>query len=404
SIWEMFGPLLAGVPAVILDADQARDPAALRDALARHKVSRLLVVPSLLREMLDWNTDFDSALPHLTRLFTSGERLPADLSRRMARAAARVDLINLYGSSEVAGDVTATPPLRPTDDDAPIGQPIDNARTYVLDRALRPVPPGATGQLFVGGANLARGYLHRPGMTAERFVPDPLSDTPGARLFATGDLVRQMPDGTLVFVGRADHQVKIRGHRIEIGEVEAALLEHPAINEAIVTMTADDTGGRLDAWITAQDDAPDIRQHLSERLPAPMIPATITVLDALPRLPNGKLDRQALTRQTPARATIATPPETDTEIALAALWAELLNQPQIDAHDNFFDVGGHSLLATRLVTAMRAQFDIELPLTAVFLFPTLRSMAAEVERILLAEIKALSGADAQALLGEGTGS
>ena len=403
SIWEMFGPLLAGVPSVILDTDQARDPAALRDALARHKVSRLLVVPSLLREMLDWNTDFDSALPHLTQLFTSGERLPADLSRRMARAAPRVDLINLYGSSEVAGDVTATPPLRPTDDDAPIGQPIDNARTYVRDRALRPVPPGATGQLFVGGANLARGYLHRPGMTAERFVPDPLSDTPGARLFATGDLVRQMPCGTLVFVGRADHQVKIRGHRIEIGAVEATLLDHPSVSEAIVTMTADDTGGRLDAWITAPDDVPDIRQHLSERLPAPMIPSTITALDALPRLPNDKLDRQALTRQAPARAAMATPPETDTEIALAALWSDLLNQPQIDAHDNFFDVGGHSLLATRLVTAMRAQFDIELPLTAVFLFPTLRAMAAEVERILLAEIEALSGADAQALLGEGTG-
>ncbi|WP_299657850.1 amino acid adenylation domain-containing protein [uncultured Tateyamaria sp.] len=408
SIWETFGPLLAGVPSVILDDAQTRDPAALKDALAKHKVSRLLVVPSLLREMLDWNTDFDGALPDLTRLFTSGERLPADLSHRLTRTASRLQLINLYGSSEVAGDVTATQPLYLTDgDDAPIGQPIDNAQTYVLDKNMRPVPPGAIGQLYAGGANLARGYLHQPGMTADRFVPDPFSDTAGARLFATGDLVRLLPDGALAFVGRADHQVKIRGHRVEIGEVEATLQDHPGVNEAVVTMTLDDAGGRLDAWITAKggSDALDpnvVRQFLTERLPAPMIPANVTVLDALPHLPNGKLDRKALAEHAPSdrRAAIASPPETDTEIALAALWSDLLNRANIDAQDNFFDVGGHSLLATRLVTAMREQFDIELPLTAVFLFPTLRTMAAEVERILLAEIEALSGAEAQTLLDE----
>ena len=409
SIWEMFGPLLRGLPSVILDDATARDPAALKTKLSAHKVSRLLVVPSLLREMLDWNTDFDRALPSLTRIFTSGERLPADLCQRMRRAASRVDLINLYGSSEVAGDVTATPPLSvPEGEDAPIGRPMDNAQTYVLDRHMRPVPTGVVGALYVGGANLARGYLHRPAMTAERFVPDPFATAPGGRLFATGDLVRQMPDGTLIFVGRADHQVKIRGHRIEIGEIEATALDHPSVSEAVVTMTDDDAGGRLDAWITIHKSEPlessDMRQYLTERLPAPMIPTNITVLDALPRLPNGKLDRRALAGQTPtqSRAAATTPPETDTEIALAALWSDLLNRAEVDAHDNFFDVGGHSLLATRLVTAMRDQFDIELPLTAVFLFPTLRSMAAEVERILLAEIEALSGADAQLLLGEET--
>lgn len=412
SIWEMFGPLLAGVPSVILDDQQARDPAALKDALAKHKVSRLLVVPSLLREMLDWNTDFDGALPHLTRIFTSGERLPADLALRMSRTASRARLINLYGSSEVAGDVTATPPLDARDsEDAPIGNPIDNAQTYVLDRRMRPVPPGAIGQLYVGGSNLARGYLHQPAMTADRFVPDPISHIPGARLFATGDLVRLVPGGTLAFVGRADHQVKIRGHRIEIGEIEAALLDHPDISEAVVTMTADDTGGRLDAWITAQNEGggPDttaIRQYLTECLPAPMIPTNITVLDALPRLPNGKLNRQALSDHVPSqpRAAMASPPETDTEIALATLWSDLLKRAEIDALDNFFDVGGHSLLATRLVTAMREQFDIELPLTTVFLFPTLRAMAAEVERILLAEIETLSEADSQELLDDQTSS
>ena len=408
SIWETFGPLLAGVPSVILDDAQVRDPAALSGALARHRVTRLLVVPSLLREMLDWRRDGERMLPDLRRLYSSGERLPADLSARLTAAAPHVELINLYGSSEVAGDVTATGALfLPAGQEAPIGAPIDNCRTYVLDRRMRPVPTGVVGELFVGGANLARGYLNRPGMTAERFVPDPLSGVAGARLFATGDLVRQAADGTLHFVGRRDQQVKIRGNRVEIGEVEAALRDHPHIDEAAVTLAEDGAGGRLEAWITGPD-APEpasLRQFLAERLPAPMLPARVTRLETMPRLPNGKLDRQALAAQAPAaqRARVATAPETDTEKALAALWAGLLGRSDLDVHDNFFDVGGHSLLATRLVTAMREQFDVELPLTAVFLFPTLRLMAGEVERILLEEIEALSGDAAQALLGHGAG-
>lgn len=404
SVWETFGPLLAGVPSVILGDDEARDPLALQARLAERKVTRLLVVPSLLRAMLDARIDLQTGLPHLARVFTSGETLTADLVARLARAAPTLELINLYGSSEAAGDVTATGRLTPSDGaDVAIGRPLDNCQAYVLDGQMRLVPRGCRGQLYVGGAHLARGYFRQPGMTAERFLPNPFSTEPGARLFATGDFVRAGPDGVLYFEGRADHQVKIRGHRVELGEIEVVLQDHPEIAQAIVTMTEDGAGGRLDTWVTAVDGsdlrADALRRFLAERLPAYMVPSGYSVLDAFPLLPNGKLDRRSLVQRTPHRATAATtPPETDTEIALAELWSELLGRPGIDVQDNFFDIGGHSLLATRLVAAIRDRFDIELPLTAVFLFPTLRELAAEIARILLAEIEDLSDADLQPLM------
>jgi amino acid adenylation domain-containing protein len=402
SVWEMFGPLLAGVPSVILSDEEARDPAALRAQLAEHKVTRLLVVPSLLRVMLDARIDLES-LPHLRRVFTSGEQLTTDLLERVARAAPTLELINLYGSSEVAGDVTATKPLVATDDAAvPIGHPLDNCEAYILDQHMRLVPRGALGLLYIGGLNLARGYFRQPAMTAERFVPNPFSSEPGARLFATGDLVRVDPTGALVYEGRADHQVKIRGHRVELGEIEAVLQSHPEVAQAVVTTTDDGAGGRLHAWLTSavqtppRDDA--IRRFLAERLPAYMIPSSFLVLDAFPLLPNGKLDRRALEDREPDDVAALVTPETDTEIAVAALWSALLRRPTIGANDNFFDIGGHSLLATRLVTAIGDRFDMELPLTAVFLYPTLRELAGEIERILLAEIETLSETEIQPFL------
>lgn len=404
SVWETFGPLLAGVPSVILGEEEIRDMQVLKARLYEHKVSRLLTVPSLLRAMLDAQLDLEAGLPQLTRVVTSGEKLPVDLLEQVVRAAPTLELINLYGSSEVAGDATASERLTMrAGAEVPIGRPIDNCQTYVLDRHMRPVPCGAPGQLYVGGANLARGYFRQPGMTAERFVPDPFSIEPGARLFATGDLVRLDADGVLYFEGRVDHQVKIRGHRVELGEIEAVMQGHPNVAEAIVTMTEDDTGGWLDAWVTAVDgtdpEADSLRKFLAERLPAYMIPSSFSVLEEFPLLPNGKLDRRALADRAPDQVTATTtPPETDTEIAVAELWSKLLNRPAIGVHENFFDIGGHSLLATRLITAIRDRFDMELPLTAVFLFPTLRELSCEIERILLAEIEDLSEADRQLLL------
>ncbi len=405
SVWETFGPLLAGVPSVILDDATARDPVALQSALAEHSVTRLLVVPSLLRAMLDARVDIEHGLPLLRRVFTSGEALAADLAEQVGRFAPTLELINLYGSSEVAGDVTATGPLKMRDaSPVPIGRPLANCQAYVLGRHMRPVPHGAIGHLFVGGANLARGYLGQPALTAERFVPDPFSVDPGARLFATGDLVRMDPQGALLFEGRADQQVKVRGHRIELGEIETALQSHAQVVQAVVTRTEDGAGGRLDAWLTpvegtGPEDA-SLRRFLGESLPAYMIPSTFTVLDAFPLLPNGKLNRRALIDHAPSQRSSGNiaAPETDTEIAVAALWSDLLGRVAISAHDNFFDIGGHSLLATRLVTAIRDQFDMDLPLTAIFLFPTLRELAGEIERILLAEIDGLSEAELQPFL------
>ena len=398
SVWETFGPLLAGVPSVILRDTAARDPVALCAALAERQVTRLLLVPSFLRAILDARIDLETATPHLRFLFTSGEQLTADLLERVTGLAPSLDVVNLYGSSEVAGDVTCTGPLAPRADGAvPIGSPLDNCQAYILDSQMRSVPRGALGQLHVGGLNLARGYFKQPALTADRFVPDPFATEPGARLFATGDLVRLDAFGALIFEGRRDHQVKLRGHRIELGEVEAALQDYPEVGQAVVVMTRDEMGGRLDAWLTvAGPMSPDedvLRRFLAERLPAYMIPATFTVIDAFPLLPNGKLDRSALRDSVPRSATrpdSTRSPETDTEIALATLWSELLKRPTIGRDDNFFDIGGHSLLATRLITTIRDRFDLDLPLTIVFLHPTLRELAGEIERVLLAEIEALA--------------
>ncbi|MCP5091523.1 MAG: amino acid adenylation domain-containing protein [Gammaproteobacteria bacterium] len=407
SVWEIFGPLLAGVPSVILGEEEARDMSVLNARLSEHKVSRLLVVPSLLRAILDAGLDLETGLPQLIQVFTSGEKLAADLLEQVARAAPTLQVINLYGSSEVAGDATSSGHLTTPRNGAqvPIGRPLDNCQSYVLDRHLRPVPRGALGQLYVGGANLARGYFRQPGMTAERFVPNPFSIEPGARLFSTGDLVRLGADGELYFEGRADHQVKIRGHRVELAEIEMMLQGHPKIAEAIVTLSEDDAGGRLDAWVTTADgavaQANSLRRFLSEHLPAYMIPSSFSVLEVFPLLPNGKLNRRALKDSRPVQtAATITPPQTDTEIAMAELWSELLGQPTIGTQENFFDIGGHSLLATRLITAIRDRFDIELPLTSVFLLPTLGEFAGKIEQLLLAEIEGLSEADFQSLLND----
>ncbi|MBP7241272.1 amino acid adenylation domain-containing protein [Amaricoccus sp.] len=399
SVWETFGPLLAGVPSVILGDEAARDPAALCATLAERRVTRLLLVPSLLRAILDARIDLETATPRLSLLFTSGEQLTADLLERVTRLAPSLNVINLYGSSEVAGDVTCAGPLAPRADGVvPIGAPLDNCQAYVLDARMQPAPRGALGQLHVGGLNLARGYFRQPALTAERFVPDPFGK-PGARMFATGDLARVDPTGALVFEGRRDHQVKLRGHRIELGEVEAALQDHAEVGQAVVVMSPDGTGGRLDAWLTSAGRlAPDeaaLRRFLAERLPAYMVPASFTVIEAFPLLPNGKLDRGALrdcVSAGAARSDSLRAPETDTEIALAALWSDLLGRPAIGRDENFFDIGGHSLLATRLVTIIRDRFDLDLPLTTVFLRPTLRELAGEIERLLLAEIDALADA------------
>ncbi len=382
SVWELFGPMLRGVPLVVIPDDGVRDPHRLLDALAAHGVTRLVLVPSLLRALLDAAPDLAARVPRLRLWVSSGETLTPDLVERFYVSHPEARLLNLYGSSEVAADVLFFDTRgRDVRDGVPLGRPIDNTTVYVLDAHGRPVPVGVTGELYVGGVGLAQGYLHRPEVTAERFVPDSFSETPGARLYRTGDRARYRPDGCLLFAGRVDHQVKVRGHRIELGEVEAALRSHPAVREAAATVREDRPADvRLVAYVTGDGArADELRSHLRALLPAFMIPSEIVCLEAFPRTPSGKVDRLALPAPGPdLRMQMEAPyvmPRTEIERVLAEVWSEVLGQARIGVEDDFFALGGHSLRAVEMLARVEERMGERLPLAAVFEAPTVAALA-----------------------------
>jgi acyl carrier protein len=319
-------------------------------------------------------------------MLTGGEPLFGRVADELVRRG--TSLWNLYGPTETTIYSTyrlVKPSDARTDRDGiePIGRPMPNQPHYVLDRWLRPVPPGVTGEIYVGGAGVGRGYVSRPDLTAERFVPDPFGPDPGARLYRSGDLARYRDDGVIEFVGRADFQVKIRGYRVELGEIEAALLTVPGVREAIVTVHPEDADGtRLVAYVrrvAGEDvDVASARALLARRLPDYMIPAAFIALDDFPRLPNGKPDRARLPQAASARPDLQVayePPSTDTERTIARLWQEVLKIDRVGANDNFFDVGGHSLLAVRLFGKLREELGRDLALVDLFAYPTVRAMA-----------------------------
>jgi amino acid adenylation domain-containing protein len=399
SIWETFGPLLAGVPNVIIPDAVLADAGRFVAALAEARVTRLVLVPSLLRVMLESFADLQDRLPALNFWVTSGEALTPELQRLFSERMPRAVLVNLYGSSEVAADATAYD-LREHDPRAPvsIGRPISNMRAYVLDDELRPIPAGVTGELYVGGSGLARGYLRRPALTAERFLPDPFGVEPGARLYRTGDLARHLPDGNLEFVGRADRQVKVRGFRIELGEIESVLGAHDAVREAVVTAREDATGGgRLVAYIVTESEgaghapsADELRVYASERLPEYMTPSAFVMLERLPLTPSGKIDRRSLPEPEAfgagrSDAAPYQPPETETEKEVAGIWSEVLGVEQVGVNDNFFELGGHSLMVMQVLARMRASFGVELELPVFFAAPTVRGVAEAIETAMLAQ-------------------
>jgi amino acid adenylation domain-containing protein len=394
SLWEWLGGLLAGVPALIVSDSTVRDPVALVEALAQHRVTRLWVVPSLLAALLDSEPELGRKLPALRFWVSSGEVLSAALWERFQKAMPEARLYNLYGTSEIwdatwhAGN--GPEPGRAT---VPIGRPIGNVEVYVLDSRLRPVPGGVPGELYVGGMGLARGYVREPSLTAGCFVPDPYSGRAGARLYRTGDRVRYREDGEVEYLGRQDRQVKIRGYRIELSEIESVLSEHRGVRRAAVVALPDGRGElRLVGYVESHGDSAGmateaearttLRRYLEERLPEYMIPAPILLLDALPLTPSGKIDRLALPHPDTARSepAAALALETGTEERLAKIWAEILATDSIGNSDNFFELGGHSLLATRLISRARDIFHVELPLRAVFEEPTLGRFAALVDR------------------------
>ena len=327
------------------------------------------------------------AVPALRLVIIGGERArPEALRAWQAWLDPSVRLINTYGPTEATVVATAyeVPRVAAGGDlrgelrDIPIGRPLPHARAYVLDEHLNPCPVGVVGELYLGGTGLARGYLGRPDLTAACFIPDPFVQEQGARLYRTGDLARYLPDGNLVFVGRRDRQIKIRGYRIEPGEIEAALLQHPAVREAFVTVQPNATGeATLIAYVAPHVEG--LRRWLDERLPPHMLPAAIVLLDTLPVTPGGKVDAAALSpADTGAQA--GTPPRTPAEELVSGVVADVLGLPEVGRDDSFFALGGHSLLAARVIARLCEAFGVDLPLAALFESPTVAGLASAVER------------------------
>jgi amino acid adenylation domain-containing protein len=357
------------------------------------------------------SAEVSTLLPSLRLVILGGERaLPDRITAWQQQVGRRVRLFNTYGPTEATIVATRWELSESAEgctalSDVPIGRPIANVQAYVLDRRLRPVAVGVAGELHIGGVGVARGYLNSPELTAERFIPDPFGSEPGARLYKTGDLVRYRPDGNLEFLGRLDDQTKVRGFRVEPGEIEAALNQHAAVRENVVVARENGQGShRLVAYlVAAHEPAPtvsELRGFLEEKLPEYMVPSAFVLLDALPLTPHGKVDRRALPATDGTRPELNKPfvaPRTPTEKLLAEIWAQVLGVEPIGVQDNFFDLGGHSLLATQIMFRLRDTFQAEISLRTLFEKPTIEELALAVEEILLEEIEGLSEDEAESL-------
>ncbi|NTG05331.1 non-ribosomal peptide synthetase, partial [Rhizobium rhizogenes] len=384
SVWELFWPLAIGASVVLARADGDRDPIYLAHLVERHRTTAIYFVPSMLSAFLDVAGKRD--LSSLQHIICGGEKLPSETLQKLQQRL-QVTLHHSYGPTETsiaACEWKASPAW--VEATVPMGYAIANTRLYVLDRTMEPVQIGVSGELYVGGDGVGRGYIGRPGLTAERFIPDPFDIIGGGRLYRTGDRVRRRPDGMLEFLGRVDQQIKLHGLRIEIGEIEAALMEHPGVLEAIVTLWSDTPESpRLVAYVTLSSiTAPtDLRSHLRERLPDTMVPSTYLFLDAFPRTPGGKIDRGALpapVEDAPSER-VGALPRTAAEKRAASLWEAVLRQPDIRRDDDFFALGGHSLLATQVIARINDELDVHLQVRDIFERPILSDFAALLERL-----------------------
>jgi amino acid adenylation domain-containing protein len=381
---ELFLPLVTGGRLVMAQRETGLDGRALQAALRNHGITCMQATPATWRMLVD--TDWDPE-PGFAAL-CGGEALAVPLSGALRNK--NVQLWNLYGPTETTIWSAVRPVSAPAaagsagaDRVEPIGHPVDRTRLCVMDAHGQLLPVGIAGELCIGGAGLARGYLHQAGLTADKYVPDPFDEAPGARLYRTGDLVRRLPDGLIEFLGRIDHQVKIRGFRIELGEIEAALRRHPGVKEA-VAMAREDVPGdkRLVAYLVATHDPPPepaaLRSALRAFVPEYMLPAAFVVLPAMPLTPNGKIDRRALPPPGGNRLHKAAleSPRSELERDIATVWQQLLRVDHIGIDDNFFDLGGHSLLLTQVHEALRGRTAKPFPLVTLFQYPTVRTLAA----------------------------
>ncbi len=390
SIWQFLTPLLVGARVHIVPDEIVQDPSRLIGELVLARVSIFEPVPSLLQILLDEVEERAGGsgldLSRLRWVIPTGEAVPAELCRRWFETFPRVPLLNAYGPAECADDVSFHVLREAAPDEGAsvsIGRPVENLRLYLLDADVHPQPRGVAGEIFVGGEGVGRGYAGDPATTAASFVPDPFAAEAGRRLYRTGDLGRYLEDGRLDFLGRSDHQVKVRGFRIEPGDVEAVLCQHPGLRQAVVVAREEKGGKILVAYVVSAPAAPapgtgELRGFLGERLPEYMVPAAFVVLESLPLTANGKVDRRAL--PAPGNDLLASrsqtqAPRDEVERRLVAIWEELLGLAPIGIADSFFELGGHSLLAVRLMSRLRRDFDFDLPLAPLFQQPTIEHLA-----------------------------
>jgi amino acid adenylation domain-containing protein len=385
SVWEFFWPLLVGASLVVARPGGHRDSDYLVKLIIAEEITTLHFVPSMLQMFLEEKNV--ASCCSLKRVFCSGEALPYDLQRRFFDHL-DVELHNLYGPTEAAVDVTYWPCQR---DSAlqivPIGYPVANTQMYILDPQLQPVPIGVSGELHIGGVQVARGYRNRPELTAEKFIPDPFGSKPDVRLYKTGDLARYLPNGAIEYIGRTDFQVKIRGLRIELGEIETLLAEYIGVSQSLVILREDQPGDkRLAAYLVCKPgyngQMAELRNYLKKKLPDYMVPHHFIQLDAIPLSPNGKADRRALPKPTVDRISegpyIA--PCNSTQKTIAEIWQDLLRVKKVGIHDSFFDLGGHSLLLVKMLRRLKEDFAADLKIVDLFQYPTIAKLTEFLSR------------------------
>lgn len=401
SVWEVWAHLTAGASVHIPDEDTRLSPEKLVQWLVNERITLSFLPTQLAEAVLE--TTWPADVP-LRALLTGGDRL-----HRGPRNGEPFLFANHYGPTENTVITTWARVKALTNGSAPpIGRPIANTKVYVLDANLQPAPIGVPGELYVSGVGLARGYLNQPDLTGERFIPNPFCGNGAARLYRTGDLARYLPNGEIEFLGRLDRQVKLRGFRVELGEIETVLDDHPAVHESVVDVLDTPQGHRrLVAYFVPSNggiSSDELRSHLRERLPEFMVPSAFVSLKTLPVTPNGKVDRSALPDLEPEQSAACryVTPSTETECLIARFIGELLGLAQVGADDNFFDLGGHSLLATQLIARIRDAFEVDMPLRRLFEAPTVAELAVAVEDTVLEQIEALSGEEARQLLSADT--
>jgi amino acid adenylation domain-containing protein len=385
TVTSLYTSLLGGAKVELLPEDAGAQNllATLRDG----NRGLVKITPAHL-ELLGKQIAADRASGMAKAFVIGGENLLAETLQLWRDHAPATRLFNEYGPTEtvVGCCVHEVQPSDPRTGSVCIGKPIANTQLYILDENMRPVPPGVTGELFIGGAGVGLGYLNRPELTAERFVPDPFS-AGGAKLYKSGDLARYRGDGTLEYLGRADDQVKIRGYRIELGEIEAALTAAPGVQSCAILAREDEPGNKqLVAYVAASGNEPpaaELQTFLGKSLPDYMVPAHFVFLDELPLTPNGKVDRKALPAPAKAITGAGGPPRTETEKTVAAIWTELLNVEDVGIEDDFFDLGGQSMTAVGLVARLRDAFDLNIELATLFERPTIAGLAEAIDLLVL---------------------